>query len=68
MIKMNVIQHTAVVHLDHIPKMSAEIVWEPLTHKQLIEESSLMSSVDHGQTTVSTLLNTYSSYVKQKHL
>jgi len=27
-----------------------------------------MSSVDLGQTTVSTLLNTYSSYVKQKHL
>lgn len=27
-----------------------------------------MSSVDLGQTTVSTLLNTYSSYVKQEHL
>lgn len=27
----------------------------------------LMSSVDLGQTTLSTLLNMYSSYVKQEH-
>lgn len=66
MTKTGVLQHTAVLYLDRVPEMPAEM--GAVTHKQLIKASSLTSSVDLGQTTVSTLLDMYPSYVKQESL